>query len=69
MSTEANPSIPAQLEMAMKQAGLNRLDLALALKTHPSAITKWLKPESNMTLSTLKRFCDVLGLDFKLIKI
>jgi len=58
-----------QLEAAMKQAGLNRLDMALALKTHPSAVTKWLKPESNMTISTLKRFCDVLSLDVKLIKL
>lgn len=68
MSSESTPSVPAQLEAAMKDAGFSRLDMALALKVHPSAITKWLKPDSNITLRTLKRFCDALGMDIKLIK-
>lgn len=65
---EVTPPIPAQLESAMNEAGFNKLDMALALRVHPSAITKWLKPNSNMTLNTLKRFCDALGMDIKLIK-
>lgn len=68
MSNEVIPSVPEQLEAAMKEAGFSRLDMALALKVHPSAITKWLKPDSNITLRTLKRFCDALGMDIKLIK-
>lgn len=71
-STEAELHVVilvAQLEKAMKDRNMTKLDVALALRVHPSQITKWLSLRSNMTLTNLNRFAAAVGLKVKLCPI
>jgi transcriptional regulator with XRE-family HTH domain len=44
-----------RVEALMAKKGINQQQLAEALQQHPSAITRWLKKEQNLTLKTIAK--------------
>jgi transcriptional regulator with XRE-family HTH domain len=44
-----------RVEALMAKKGVNRQQLAVALKQHPSAISRWLKNEQNLTLKSIAK--------------
>ena len=54
--------IADEIDDALKEKGMTQKDLAVALKTSPAAVSRWLGGGHNFTLSTLARISIVLGI-------
>ena len=55
----------AAVDEELKRQGLTRKELAERLEVHPSYISRILNDPDNMTVRTLFRLCNALGLEAK----
>ncbi|MCF8381845.1 MAG: helix-turn-helix domain-containing protein [Bacteroidales bacterium] len=56
--------LAARIDLAMKDRGMKKGQLAKALGKNPSEISKWLSGTHNFTTDTLWEIGDVLGVSF-----
>jgi len=62
--TERKMLLAARIDLAMKERGIKKGQLAKALGKNPSEISKWLSGTHNFTTETLWEIGDVLGVSF-----
>lgn len=62
--TERKMLLAARIDLAMKDRGMKKGQLAKALGKNPSEISKWLSGTHNFTTDTLWEIGDVLGVSF-----
>lgn len=56
-----------QIARHMKANGITRTSLAMHLRVTPAAVTKALRRESNLTVESLRRYSDALGLNLTVV--
>ncbi|MCK4921827.1 MAG: helix-turn-helix transcriptional regulator [Bacteroidales bacterium] len=62
--TERKMLLATRIDLAMKERGMKKGQLAKALGKNPSEISKWLSGTHNFTTETLWEIGDILGVSF-----
>lgn len=57
-----NPGVLEAIKQAMAEQGTKKLDVSLALRVHPSQITRWLDPKVNVSFQSLEKLAASVGL-------
>jgi DNA-binding XRE family transcriptional regulator len=59
-STAGNEIISNRIAEIRKRAGITQRELARRLKVQPSTLSRWERPDANLTLSTLRNIAKAL---------